>query len=176
MQCRRKCLYLYIETPVQENKVADYLMLNDPLTPQEIEELWNSIKKKNLRVFYGVSKLNKIFKKRSIVVMFENCTPGLPEEREKKISRWMQIIHVRNQTIQEKEDAIYKNRIFTTYNTFIDEKPWNGDWEAALHNNYLADENHVSKKERLIIKDKLGIALRKYYNFDVPYQATLEFF
>jgi len=149
--------------------------LNDPLTAEEIAEKWKSIKKKHLRVYYGVAKLNKIFKKKSLVVMFENCTPGLAEERDKKVARWMHVVHIRSQTIEEKEDAIYKNRVYTTYNSFIDEKPWKGDWKAVLHNNFLADENHVSEKERLIIKEKLGQALRKYYDLEVPYQSTLEF-
>lgn len=149
--------------------------LNDPLTTEEIEKRRDSIKKKNLRAFYGISKLNKILKKKAVVVMFENDTCGLPEDNERKIKRWMHIVHVRFQTIAEKEDAIHRDRMFTTYNMFIDEKPYKGDWRAVLHHNFLADENHVTEKERLNIKEKLGTALRKYYDLDVPYQSTFEF-
>ncbi|AZA90942.1 Uncharacterised protein [Chryseobacterium nakagawai] len=150
-------------------------MLNDPLTPEEIEERWNCLKKKNLRVFYGVSKINKILKKRALTVMFENDTCGLPEDNERKASRWMFIVYTRYQTLEEKEDAIYRHKMFTTYQSFIDEKPWKGNWNAVLHNNYLADQNHVNEKERLIIKEKLGKAFRKYYDLEVPYQSSLEF-
>ncbi|MGG7468704.1 hypothetical protein [Chryseobacterium arthrosphaerae] len=150
-------------------------MLNDPLTPEEIEEIWRCIKNKRLRVFYGVSKLNKILKKRALTVMFENDTCGLPEDNERKVSKWMHIVYVRFQTIDEKQDAIYRHKMFTTYQSFIDEKPWKGDFKAVLHNNYLADENHVSEKERLIIKEKLGHALRTFYDLEVPFQSSFEY-
>jgi len=149
--------------------------LTDPLSDDEIEELTKKVKKKRLRCFYGVSKINKILKKRAITVIFENDECGLPEQNEKRVSRWMHIVHVRFQTPEEKEDAIYRNRMFTTYHSFIDEKPWKGDWKAVLHNNYVADENNVKESERLIIKEKMGMALRKHYDFDVPFQSTLQF-
>lgn len=149
-------------------------MLTDPLTPEEIEVEKKRLKKKHLRVFYGVSKINKLLKKRAVTIIFENDERGLGEDNVRSVSRWMHIIHTRVQTADEKEDAIDRGRMFHTFHLFIDEKPYKGDWSAVLYHNFLADRFNVSEKERLEIKEKLGIALRKYYDLNVPYQSTLE--
>lgn len=139
-----------------------------------MERQRKSIGKAKLRVFYGVSKINKILKKRAIAVMFEN-DEGPDDKNLRAVSRWMHIVHVRFQTSDEKEGAIGRIRMFHTYYMFIDEKPYKGDWNAALHNNFLADENHVSEKERQLIKEKLKTALREHYDLNIPFQSTLQF-
>lgn len=149
--------------------------MNDPLTPEEIEVQEKRLKSKKLRVFYGVSKINKILKKRAVTVIFENDERGMGEDPNlRSVSKWMHIVHVRYQTQDEKTDAIHRTRMFHTFHMFIDEKPYKGDWAAVLFKNFKADEYNVSEKERLEIKSKLGVALRKYYDFDIPYQSTLE--
>ncbi|MNR46930.1 hypothetical protein D3C85_1659650 [compost metagenome] len=54
------------------------------------------------------------------------------------------------------------NRCFTKYGYFIDDKRWNGNIEMILEDNFIAEENHVSKNERAVIREKLR---KEYFSF-----------
>lgn len=100
----------------------------------------------DLKVFYGWSRMNKIRKKRAISVIFENCQ-GARNRGEQLLKRMQDTCYVRKQTVGEAADGGYKNRIFTEYSLFIDEKPFNGDLESVLQCNYESDQNNVSPDE-----------------------------
>jgi len=119
-----------------------------------------------LRVWYGFAKLTKkIVKKRQLVIFFENENYGI-DKNDKFINQKIDISYIRFQTAGEAEDAKYSNRTFLKYGSFIDEKPYYGDIELVLENNFKADENNVSIQER----EEIRKALRKdYYGvYDVP--------
>lgn len=99
----------------------------------------------NLRVFYGWAKLNKVFKREAISVIFEN---GTCWRNDKAVSRWLNVVYTRKQTDEEAKDAIGKRRMFTSYNLFLDDKKIKGNVEYALQLNYQADANNVSVSER----------------------------
>ena len=116
-----------------------------------------------LRVFYGWTRINKTRKKEALSVIFENGRQN--EDRTQLfIKRMQNTVYVREQTEDEKKDAPFSNRMFTEYNLPVGEKPFYGDVEALLRENYLADENHVPKAERERIRE----ALRKAYQTDHP--------
>jgi hypothetical protein len=124
------------------------------------------MKLSNLNVWYGWSIVNKIRKKPSLSVIFDNGG-GNSERGLKSLSRFQKTFYTRKQTIEEAEDAKYQNKIFTEYNTFIFEKPFNGDIDKILDNNYKADVNNVSHEVLLEIQ----LALKEgYKNF---YQALI---
>lgn len=119
--------------------------------------------KRALKVFYGIGKINKIQKKAEIAVFFENGNNN-PDKNIRMLSRWIKVVYVRNQTDEEMEDAEFKDRMFTKYNYFIDEKPFYGDVEKALLQNFHADSNHVPEKTREEIRDKLRKEFYAFYN------------
>lgn len=113
----------------------------------------SAIKKlSHLRVWYGWCRLNKIRKKRAISVIFENC---YSLRNETSLKRYQDTVYWRYQTDEEATDASYSNRMFTEWSIFLDERPYNGDLEKALDENFVADGNHVSHEERAEIKEKL---------------------
>ena len=112
----------------------------------------------NLNVWYGWSVINKIRKKPSLSVIFDNGG-GNTERGIKSLQRFQKTFYTRKQTIDEAEDAKYQNKIFTEYNTFIFEKPFYGDIDKVLDNNYKADINNVSHEVLLEIQ----LALKKGY-------------
>ena len=71
--------------------------------------------------------------------------------------------YVRKQTVGEAADGGYKNRIFTEYSLFIDEKPFNGDLESVLQCNYESDQNNVSPDELELIRKALRDGFKKSY-------------
>ena len=118
---------------------------------------------KNLRVFYGWSKVNKIQEKEAISVIFENDR-GRDERTMRFINKMMDVVYVREQTDREKkgvEDAI---RMFTEYSIFMNDKKIKGSLEKALRYNSEADKNNISSKERELIMQKL----RERYLLDHP--------
>jgi hypothetical protein len=131
---------------------------------QEIDRQLEKLKSENLRVWYGVRRLGKIVKKRSIIVIFENEVTGLLEKNEKKVKLYMDIAHVRLQTEAEKTDAAFKNRVFHTFEIYFDNKKYKGDYMKALEDNSLADQHHVSITERELIKTKLSRLLKEKYD------------
>ena len=116
----------------------------------------------DLKVFYGWSRLNKIRKKRAISVIFENCQ-GARYRGEQLLKRMQDTCYVRKQTVGEAADGGYKNRIFTEYSLFIDEKPFNGDLESVLQCNYESDQNNVSPDELELIRKALRDGFKKSY-------------
>lgn len=111
-----------------------------------------------LRVFYGFSKLNKIKRKYALEVYFENSINN-SEKNDRFISKCIYLVHTRQQTLEEAEDANLCNRTFLSYTMFIDEKPFNGDIDALLHHNAQADSKNVSSEELEQIRKKL----KSYY-------------
>ena len=110
-----------------------------------------------LKVYYGWAKLNKIQKRESLVVAFENeGNAGSETNRSgKTLRKAMSICYERDQTEKEMEDANGAIRCFTMYNIFMDDKAIKGSLRAALHVNFEADKNHVSEDERKTIQTKL---------------------
>ena len=112
----------------------------------------------NLNVWYGWSVINKIRKKPSLSVIFDNGG-GNTERGIKSLQLFQKTFYTRKQTIEEAEDAKYNNKIFTEYNTFILEKPFYGDIDKVLDNNYKADINNVSEE----VLQEIKLALKKGY-------------
>lgn len=128
--------------------------MND-LTMQHLKVLDAKHKKtpqtvKRLKVFYGWSKINKIQKREAIAVAFENEELAGDECRRsgKSLRKTMIICYERYQTEEEMSDAPYKNRVFTVYYIFLDDKAVNGSLARALEINSESDKNHVTKEER----------------------------
>lgn len=116
-----------------------------------------------LRVFYGWTRINKIRKDEALSVIFENGRQN--EDRTQLFVKRMQdTVYVRIQTEGESKEGALSNRMFTEFNIPLSRKPFYGDIEALLRDNYLADENNVSKAERERIRE----ALRKAYIANHP--------
>ena len=113
-----------------------------------------------MKVYYGFSKLTpKVMRKPELAIYFENSSHN-PSKNEEWIRKHMNLVFTREQTSDEKLDAQNSNRMFTKYSYFINEKPFYGDIEAVLQENFKADENNVSTETRTLIMEKL----RKEYN------------
>lgn len=121
------------------------------------------IKLSNLRVFYGFSKLNKIMKKPELQIIFENDGAG-SDRNDTSVKKWMHIVYIRKQTQEESTDAEGMTRMFTKYGYFINEKPFYGDINKVLEQNFYADENHVSEDDRLNIKEQLLTFYNRTYS------------
>lgn len=142
---------------MSKSKIEKYV-----LSPEELKEKMDYLKaeKKQFRVFYGFAKLTKkIVRKKELAVYYEN---GSLNSNDKYVQQKIHIVYVRNQTLEEMTDFDIGNRSFTKYGYFIDDKRWNGDIEKILEDNYTAEENHVSVKERNMIREKLR---NEYYSF-----------
>ena len=117
-----------------------------------------------LKVYYGWSKINAVRKKRSLSVMFENDLSCRRERGQRVLSATQDTVFVRYQDEEEMTDAKDQNRIFTGYDLFLDEKPFNGRLELLLESNSEADKNHVSKNMR----ERITEALRKAFMLANP--------
>lgn len=109
---------------------------------------------KRLRVFYGWCKVNKIRKKEAISVVFENDSQR-EEKTMKFINKMLDVVYVRDQTEDEKQDAERAFRMFTEYSIFLNERQFQGSLELALRCNFESDKNNVSEDERETIRRKL---------------------
>lgn len=120
-----------------------------------------SIINKKLYVYYGWAKINKIMKKESLMVIYTNdkAGPRVGKDGNDGVSKFMNIAYKRVQTEKEAEDAQYQNRIYTCYEIYMDSRNIKGSLEAALNENYKADQNNVSNRER----DKIKSELRHIY-------------
>lgn len=94
----------------------------------------------DMKVYYGIDRLNKVMKKPCFTVLYLNTDQGFLEYHEKKIKQRMNVFYEREQSEGEWLDAKKSNRIFTVYHCFIYEKPFNGNLDFILHNNYCAEE------------------------------------
>lgn len=112
----------------------------------------------NLNVWYGWSVINKIRKKPSLSVIFDNGG-GNTERGIKSLQRFQKTFYTRKQTIDEAEDAKYQDKIFTEYSTFIFEKPFYGDIDKVLEHNFQADIKNVD----INVLNEIKESLRKGY-------------
>lgn len=118
----------------------------------------NRVQNKNLRVFYGWAKLNKIRKKEAISVIFENDKMN-EEKTLRAVSKFQETVYIRPQTDGEKSDAEHSNRMFTEYSVFMDDKRIKGSLEKALQINMNADRKNVNKK----VLDEIAAKLRESF-------------
>lgn len=128
-----------------------------------------------LKVWYGFAKLTKkIMRKPSIVIIYEN---GKSRTNEQSIKRKVHVIYERFQTEDESRDAEGLNRMFSRTEYFINEKPWKGNVEGIIHDNFIAEKNNVSETERLKISDLLRKNIRAFYGSQIPdiYQSSFNF-
>ena len=107
-----------------------------------------------LRVFYGWTKLNKVRKKESISIIYENRNQN-EDKVQRFLSRAQNTVYIRNQTEEEMKDGETSNRMFTEYSIRMDDKKIQGSLIRALDINSEADKNNVSAEERKIIYDRL---------------------
>lgn len=114
-----------------------------------------------LKVYYGFDRLNKVMKKPAVSIVFTN-SPDYIDKLDGKVRQRINVVHERYQTEAEMTDAPKSNRVFHTYTYFILEKPWKGDLEAVLNENFHADEEHVSLEERELIRKKLREAGKRF--------------
>lgn len=121
-----------------------------------------------LKVYYGFARANKVRKERALSVIFENDTGY---KNSAKVKMYQETAYIRNQTEKEAEDADHSNRCFTEYGWMLDKKPFNGNIDYLLEQNYIADENNVSEEERKQIKD----ALKRLYKNIYPNEQKKEF-
>lgn len=119
--------------------------------------------KRPLKVFYGYAKLTpKIVRKKQLIVFFENGDNWNPR-KEKYLKQKMKIVYHRNQTPEELESAYSSTQEFTRYGVFIDEKPYKGNIELVLEQNFLADANHMPEDERNELRKILREAYFDFY-------------
>ena len=125
--------------------------------------------KKKLRVFYGWVKLGKVRKKEGLSIIFENDRQN--EIRTFQfINKMQETVYTRIQTEEEMLDASGKNRMYTEYSVLMEDKRVHGSLKTALEINSIADKNHVSKRERNIISEKLKAAyLANHRDYKEPY-------
>jgi hypothetical protein len=115
-------------------------------------------------VYYGFSKLTeKAVRKVELVVYFENTSHN-PVKSETWVKLRAHIVYTRKQTSEEQKDADGAIKSFTKYSYFIDEKPWYGDIDRVLEQNFKADENHIGLEERTLIRAKLKEAYFRIFN------------
>jgi hypothetical protein len=120
--------------------------------------------KQQLKVFYGFAKLTKkMARKREVVIQYEN---GKSNRNLEYLERRMVIIHTRNQTTEEMESSLGSHRMFTKWGYFVDDKRWKSNLDLVLENNFEVEENHVSKKERQEIRNKLEKEYYSFYNLE----------
>jgi len=128
-----------------------------------------------MKVYYGFTKLTKkAVRKKELAVFYEDY---FSIKNDAWIERRMTVVHTRIQTPGEKEDGKQSNRMFTKYSSFIDEKPFYGDIDRVLLNNYNADINNVEKEELEEIRKKLREAYFECYDVEEKRdpQLTLKF-
>ena len=141
-----------------------------------------------MKVYYGFTKLTKkVVRKPEIAIYFENANFN-PLQNQQWIERRIKIIYVREQTkeelppphpdiFDEKACKEYNgpNRMFTKYGYQVEEKPYFGNLDKVLTDNFNADAEHVSEQERKLIREKLRKEYYKFYNL-TPKPQQLSFF
>lgn len=114
-------------------------------------------------VFYGFAKLTKkAIRKRSLIIQYANTT-NYNDRQKRYIEQKMHIIHQRYQTEEEATDAPFKNRSWTKWEYFIDDKRWNGNIDLVAIDNSLCEVNHVSEEERNLIAEKIKKGFKWFY-------------
>lgn len=135
--------------------------LTERLAMMDMKHRNQKVSKDALYVFYGWTKINKVMKKESIMVIFMNENPGPRVGRDGcgGVTRFMNVAYKRKQTDREAADAQYSNKIYTCYEIYMNDPHIKGSLEAALKENSDADKNNVSQSER----DAISKALRLMY-------------
>lgn len=138
-----------------------------------------SRKEKRLMVYYGWYKLNKVAKHEGIGVFFinDNVPPRIGRDGVDGVSRFIDVCFKREQTEQEMADCHLQKRIYTVYQILLDDKAIQNSLEAALLENYKADEKQIPASTR----EEIRLALRNRYLETHPgyvengYQLTMIF-
>ena len=115
------------------------------------------VTQKKLYVYYGWAKINKIMKKESIMVIYTNeeTGPRIGKDGNDGVTKYMKIAYKREQTDKEAIDAQYHKRVYTCYEIYMDSPRIKGSLEAALEENFKADQNNVNIEERNKIRKAL---------------------
>lgn len=130
-------------------------------------------------VYYGWYKLNKVAKHEGIGVFFINddVPPRIGRDGVDGVSRFIDVCFKREQTEQEMTDCHLHKRIYTVYQILLNDKTIQNSLEAALMENYKADENNLTAATR----EEIRSALRDRYLELHPgyvengYQLTISF-
>lgn len=134
---------------------------------------------KSLPVYYGWAKINKIQKREALTVIFLNDWPGprLSKDGHDGVTKWIEPVYKRWQTEAELTDASYVNRMYTSFSIYMDDKRYNGNLDAVLESNFVADKNHVSETERNKIRNLLRDSyLANHPDYRGPKCRQLELF
>ncbi len=114
-------------------------------------------------VFYGFARLTKkAIKKRSIVIQYANTT-NYNDRQKRYIEQKMHIVHQRYQTGGEALDCPTAIRSWTKWEYFVDSKPWLGNIDSVLIDNFNTESDNVSLEERTLIMEKLRKGYQRYY-------------
>lgn len=132
-------------------------MIRDKLKVLEATHKRPIIQEKRLPVYYGWAKINKVMKREALMVIFLNENPGPRVGRDGSdgVTKWIIPVYKRWQTQKEAEDGKNSIRMYTTYDTYMDDKRIGGSLEVILQDNCEADKNNVSKSEREAIRKAL---------------------
>ncbi len=110
-----------------------------------------------LYTYYGIGRITKIRKKRSIEQWFANSP--VYERQQRVIDGGLIVAYKRKQTPGEMEDGKHCNRVLISYPMFIDDNQFKGSLERALDFQEAA-ETIVSAREKKLIREALR---RKFY-------------
>ena len=128
-----------------------------------------------MKVYYGWCRINKIRVIEGISVIYENDSYGAIVRKQSFLSKMQDTVFVRNQTKDEEKDAKHSNRAFTEYRILMNSKHIKNSLNEALNQNFKADENNVSEKVRVEIKNKLrDFFLIKHRGYKEPRNQQLE--
>jgi len=127
-----------------------------------------------LRVWYGLRKLTeKVVKKPSIIIVFENEYTWKNEE---SVKRMMKVLHTRYQTEDEMKDAEGGTRVFTIWEIFLQDRKFDGDVEKAIAYNRQCDINNVKEIELDEIENKIRKEIYDFYNIKKRTKNQLRLF
>lgn len=120
-----------------------------------------SRKENRLMVYYGWYKLNNVIKHEGIAVFFINddVPSRIGRDGVDGVSRFIDVCFKREQTEQEKMGCHLHKRIYSVYHILLDDRAIQNSLEAALLENYKADEKQVPASTR----EEIRLALRNRY-------------
>ena len=119
-----------------------------------------NFEKSTLKVWYGFDKINKIRKHRALRIKFENSNARY-DRKMNHVIRMGKTVERYQTTSEAIQNVSFKE--FTDFVLFIDKKPFFGDIEAVLQENFNADSNNVSEEEREHIRSELKKIYREAY-------------
>lgn len=132
-------------------------MIVEKLKRLEVTHKRPIIQEKRLPVYYGWAKINRVMRREALMVIFLNENPGPRVGRDGSdgVTKWIVPVYKRWQTQKEAEDGKSSVRMYTTFDTYMDDKRIGGSLENILQDNDEADKNNVSKSEREAIRKAL---------------------